>query len=347
VRRPSKIVNVGLIGCGQLAQSVHLKVLHNMPEVRLTVIAEPDTTLRKAASRLAPHAQAVSTYQQLLAHDDLQAVVLALPSDRHAEAAIAAFRGGKHVYLEKPLATNRPDAEAVLRAWEQTKCVGMIGFNYRFNKLYRRARDLIRGGAVGEVIAVRSVFALAARPMAAWKTRRATGGGVLLDLASHHFDLVRFLIDTDIVDVRCDLESRVSEGDSAFVQLRLANGATAQLFFSSCASDEDQFDIYGTAGKLAIDRCHAMDVQRHGPRSGTYRADQFRNGLRSLQRVGYGLERRRALGHEPSWQLALEHFVSAVRGECPAEPDLYEGYESLKIVMAAEEAAMSSRLQPV
>jgi predicted dehydrogenase len=341
------MVNVGLIGCGQLAQSVHLKVLERMPEVRVTAIAEPDMRLRQAASRLAPRAQAVSTYQQLLARDDLEAVVLALPSDRHAEAAIAAFRAGKHVYLEKPLATNRSDAEAVLQAWQQTNCVGMIGFNYRFNKLYRRARDLIRDGAVGQVIAVRSVFAVAARPLAAWKTRRATGGGVLLDLASHHFDLVRFLFDTDIADVRCDLQSRVSEGDSAFVLLRLANGATAQLFFSLCANDEDQFDIYGTAGKLAIDRCHAMDVQRHSPASDAHRADQLRNGLTSLQRIGYGLARRRAFGHEPSWQLALEHFVNAVRGECSAEPDLYDGYESLKAVMAAEAAAAIPTLQTV
>jgi hypothetical protein len=64
----------------------------------------------------------------------------------------------------------------------------------------------------------------------------------------------------------------------------------------------------------------------------------------SLTQIGYGLARRRAFGHEPSWQMALERFTAAVRGQCPAEPDFHDGYQSLKIVLAAEEAALNSRL---
>lgn len=338
-------MNIGLIGCGQIAQSVHLPILRRLSGVRLAAIAEPDANSRRAASRIAPGALALAGYEDLLSLEDVEAVVVALPTARHAEVAIAALEAGKHVYLEKPLATTLPDAEAVLHAWRRASRVGMIGFNYRFNKLYRRARELVRRGALGELIAVRSVFATATRPLPAWKMRRATGGGVLLDLASHHIDLVRFLFDTDIYDVACDLQSRSTESDTAFVRFRLGNGATGQLFFSFCASDEDQFEIYGTAGKLTIDRCHAMDVQQAGPTGATHRTDQLRHYRQSLLHVGYGLARQRAAGHEPSWRLALEHFVGAVRGECSAEPDLHDGYESLKIVLNAEDAALNPKLQ--
>jgi len=339
-------VNIGLVGCGQVAQSVHLRILRNLPGVRLTAIAELDTNTRQRASQLAPDACALASYRNLLERDDVEAVVLALPSGQHAEAAIAAFGAGKHVYLEKPLATNLPDAEAVLQEWQRANRIGMIGFNYRFNEFYRRARELIRQGGVGELVAVRSVFAMAARPLASWKTRRATGGGVLLDLASHHIDLVRFLFDTDIHDVACALHSRISEDDTAFLNLQLGNGATVQSFFSLCATDEDQFEIYGTAGKITIDRCHAMDVARRAADGAAYRADQVRHGLRSLRGIGYGLTRQRAVGHEPSWQLALEHFIGAIRGEHTAEPTLHDGYESLKVVVAAQEAAGTRNWQP-
>jgi myo-inositol 2-dehydrogenase/D-chiro-inositol 1-dehydrogenase len=231
-----------------------------------------------------------------------------------------------------------------VRAWKRAGRIGMIGFNYRFNKLYREARELVSRGTLGEAIAVRSVFAMAAGPLPAWKKRRATGGGVLLDLASHHIDLVRFLLNTDIRDVACDLQSRLTEDDTAFLRLRFVNGAAGQLFFSFCASDEDQFEIYGTAAKLTVNRCHAMTVQRTGPTSATRRADQLRYCRESLMQIGYGLARRRAFGHEPSWQMALERFTAAVRGQCPAEPDFHDGYQSLKIVLAAEEAALNSRL---
>jgi myo-inositol 2-dehydrogenase/D-chiro-inositol 1-dehydrogenase len=335
-------VNLGLIGCGKIAQSVHLKILQSLPGARLTAIADSDASSRDAAARLAPAATVVANYNDLLCRDDVHAVVLALPSGQHAAAAVAAFGAGKHVYLEKPLATNLHDAEAAVRAWQQAARVGMIGFNYRFNGLYDRARNLIGRGALGEPVAVRTVFAMAAQPLALWKTRRATGGGALLDLASHHIDLVRFLFHTDIRDLACNVQSRISEGDTVSLQAQLGNGATLQSFFSFCATDEDRFEIYGTAGKITIDRCHAMDVQYRGPTNAAYRSDQLRHLLGSLQRIGYGFERRRAFGGEPSWQLALSHFIGAVRGEHAAAPDFHDGLESLKIVLSAEQVAASA-----
>lgn len=74
----AKVVNIGLIGCGQIAQSVHLRILRNLPGVRLTAIAEPDMNTRKAASQVAPDACVLAGYQILLERDDVEAVVLAL-----------------------------------------------------------------------------------------------------------------------------------------------------------------------------------------------------------------------------------------------------------------------------
>jgi len=347
VTRHDETVKVGVIGCGRIAQSVHLKILRSLPGVHVIGVAAPDPSCRKAASSLVPRASIVSDYRDLLAHKDVEAVVLSLPPAHHAEAAIAAFEAGKHVYLEKPMATDLRDGEAVIAAWERASRIGMMGFNYRFNSLYVEARDLIARGVLGKPVAIRSTFALAQRALAGWTTRRESGGGVLLELASHHVDLVRFLMQSEIVDLSCQIESRRTESDTAFVTLTLASGVTVQSFFSLCAVDEDKFEIYGDAGKITIDRSHAMAVEYRSASNASYRADQLRHQVTSLKRLGYGFVRNRAPGHEPSWQLALAHFVGAVRGQQRATPDLHDGLESLRILLAAEQAASCAQREPV
>ncbi len=337
-------VHIGLIGCGQIARCVHLRVLQGIRGVAVTAVADPDASALAEGHRLAPRAHAAREYERLLERTDVDAVVIALPSGRHAEVCAAALAAGKDVYLEKPLATSLADGESVLRSWKRSGRVGMIGFNYRFNRLYLRARDLVRQGAIGQVIAVRSIFSTAGRPLPEWKARRSLGGGVLLDLASHHFDLIRFLLDTEIGGVACELRSVRTEQDTAFVRIRMATGAVVQSFFSLCASDEDRIEIHGTAGALHVDRCRGMDVERRRAGSEHRRADQGRHVVATLRGAPYGLARLRAFGHEPSWRHALEHFVAAVRGVHPASPDLADGFRSLEAVIAAEQAAAAHQV---
>jgi predicted dehydrogenase len=336
-------IRVGLVGCGQIAQSVHLKILSDLPGTRLAAIAEAHDQRREAVLALAPRVPAFSDYHELLALDNVDAVVLALPTGLHAAAAIAAFEAGKHVYLEKPLATNLDDAQAVLAAWRGSSRVGMIGFNYRFNRLHREAKGLLQTGRLGCPVAVRSIFSSVARPLPAWKEKRESGGGVLLDLASHHIDLVRFLFGEPIREVACSLSSREAEDDTATLQLRLADGLLVQSFFSHRAADEDRLELYCERGSIKVDRRHGLVIEVSGGIDRAYRGDQLRHLWRSARNIDYAIEKFRAFGHEPSWRHALEHFAEAVRGEHPASPDLDDGWRSLEVVLAGEESALTGR----
>src|SRR5438067_819851 len=81
-------------------------------------------------------------------------------------------------------------------------------------------------------LAVRSVFTTPPGRMPEWRQRRASGGGALLDLASHHVDLVRFWFNQQVVEVRGSVRSERAEADTATLELRLANGLQVQSFFS-------------------------------------------------------------------------------------------------------------------
>lgn len=336
-------LKIGLIGCGRIAQLVHLRVLTALPGARLVAVAEPDAQRRAAAGRQAPGAVACADYRELLALPELDAAVICLPPALHAEAAIAALARGKHVYLEKPLATDLDEGERVLAAWRRAGTVGQIGFNYRFTPLVGAARDHLRAGRLGTLAGARTTFTSAPRALPDWKRSRASGGGVLLDLASHHLDLVRFLFEREVIEVAAQLRSQRGEDDGAMVLLRLADGLPVQSFFSTGAVEEDRIEIYGQAGKLTIDRHLSGAAEVTAATLERARLTRLRHALRSLAGTTYLRDKVRGPAYLASYRAALGHFVARARAGQPATPDLLDGYRSLALVAAAEEAARGGR----
>jgi predicted dehydrogenase len=337
------VLRVGLIGCGWFAQAVHLPILRRLPDVELIALAEPDSDRRQEASRCVQAAQVYADYRDLLKMRDLDAVIVSVPTAFHAEVAIAAMQLGKHVYLEKPVAASLSEADKIVSAWKHAGVVGMIGFNYRFNALHQAARTQIRAGKLGPMVGVRSVFSAPMRSMPVWKQTRSTGGGALLEMASHHIDLVRFLFQQDVRTVYAEIQSRYTEQDTATLHLQLADGVRIQSFFSLCALNEDRFEIYGQERKLTVDRYRSLDVEIDDTGGTSSRLRRITRRLRSLRSIPYLLKKLRSPWHEPSYREALSRFFSAVRGGEGASPDLFDGYRSLQVICAAEESARTGR----
>jgi myo-inositol 2-dehydrogenase / D-chiro-inositol 1-dehydrogenase len=336
-------VRVGLIGCGWFAQAVHLPILTRLRQAQVVALAEADPERLRSAGRLAPAAVRYDNYHALLQEADIEATIICLPTSLHAEASIAAMRQGRHVYLEKPIATSLDEAGQIMKAWKEAEVVGMVGFNYRFNALHQAARMQIQAGRIGPLVGVRSVFSTPTRSMPAWKQTRSNGGGVLLDLASHHIDLVRFLFQQDVRMVYADIESRCTEHDTAMLHLRLADGLRVQSYFSLGAVDEDRFEIYGQAGKLTVDRYRSLDVEIVDAGGASSRLRRITRRLRSIRSVPYLFKKLQSPWHEPSYREALSRFVCATRGRDRASPDLLDGYRSLEVICAAEESAQTGR----
>ncbi len=310
-------LNLGLIGCGNIAQWVHLPLWSRLPEGRLVAVAEADPERLEAALKAAPGSRGFQSYEEMLALPELPAVVIALPNALHAPVARAAFQLGKHVYLEKPIAPSLVEADEVVSAWRRAGTVGMIGFNYRFNPLHVAARRALREGEIGDPVAVRSVFSGMRLEVPVWKQSRDTGGGVLLDLASHHVDLVRFYFDEGIREVSASIRARRFPGDTATLELGLESGLRVQSFFSWSAAEADRFEIQGTTGRLVVDRLAGGVV--------------------------YRVRRRRTPGWELSYPPAFAEFAAAIRGGRAACPDLADGRQALATILAAEESAATGR----
>lgn len=335
-------LRIGVLGCGRIALGTHLPLLSAIPGVKLTAVAEPDPALLQRALIIAPGAAPLADWRDVIARDDVDAVVVCLPSALHAEAGAAALNARKHLYLEKPIACDLAGADLVLEAWKNSGCVAMSGFNYRFHPLAIELERQIRTGRIGRVIAIQSVFCTRGGELPAWKARRISGGGVLLDLASHHIDLYRFLLKSEIQSVFARVTSLESEADTATLDLRDTGAVGIHSFFSLRSLEHNRIEVFGTDGKLSLDLYRSANLDFTAARPGGIRG-QLAETSSNLWRRGNKLvaSKLNPRASQSSWRAALAGFVAAIREVRSPSCDLGDGLASLAVIDAAERSAAS------
>jgi predicted dehydrogenase len=312
----------------------------------VVAVADSAETARDAAARLAPAARVYEQACQLIEDARVEAILVCTPPWFHAELAIAALNAGKHLYLEKPIATNVIDAERVVAAWRAAGNVAMVGFNYRYHPAYAAIRNAIVSGDIGNVVSLRVTFCTHRQPGTSWRRLRSQGGGVLLDLASHEIDLVHFVLGEPIVEVSAQVSSRESEDDTAHVQGRTASGIGVQGFFSFCAVEEAGMEVYGDEGKLTLDRYGSLTVERRGAAA----PGPVRKSLGAIlqwRAASYMFQRLSNPWREPSFERALAQFIGAVRDGTAVSPDLHDGLQSVRVIEAAESAARHGGIERI
>jgi predicted dehydrogenase len=306
--------------------------------VRVVAVADPSPSARERAQRVAG-VEAVADPAELIDRRDVSAVVICARSDRHAELAVAAMEAGKHLYLEKPIATSLEDGRLVVEAASRAGVIAMTGFNHRFHPLHVRARNLLQSDAIGAVENVQASFCepVTVESMPEWKRTRATGGGVVLDLASHQVDLVRWFLADEVDLVEASIRSELTEDDSARLRLRTRTGVTVEGFFSFRSGRGDHMRFHGERGVLHLDRyAPRLEVARTRMDIGAVR----RQRLPRIWTPGLWQVRKLARpAYEPSYRRSLGAFVEALQGGTPELPSLDDGLRSLEVVVAAETAA--------
>lgn len=249
------MIRIGFIGCGWATEQLHLPALRRLKDIEVTALADPDAErLQRVADQLGNpvrHADADS----LLNDASIDVVAVCTPARFHAEYALKAITTGKHVFVEKPLALKLEDCEALVVAARATKCFVTVGFNLRYHHLILRAKKLIRSDRLGHISLIRSVACgnwKAGGPVADWRKRVKSGGGVLFELGVHHFDLWRFLLDSEIAEISARNISGQYEDETAVIIGRMKQGALVNASFSQSTANHNRLDIYGEYGRLSV-----------------------------------------------------------------------------------------------
>jgi predicted dehydrogenase len=208
--------------------------------------------------------KSLADYRALLDDPKVDVVAVCTPPDTHAAMAQQALRAGKHVFVEKPPALSVEDCEVMERMASEAGRQIMVGLNQRFHPLVREARRISSEGRLGRVLLLQSACTSGLnwrQDKPPWRNCSERGGGVLLELAIHHFDLVRFLLGAEFVCVAASSDKAGRAAGSAATLGVTRAGARVASIFSEATSDDNRIEIYGEKGRLwlSLYQCDGLE----------------------------------------------------------------------------------------
>lgn len=343
-------IALGIVGTGRIALSDHLPALRRIPRLRVVALCDVDPERLARAGALFPEAARYADHQALLQHPGLQAVGVLTPPSSHAEIALHALAAGLHVLIEKPLATSVEQCEALLAAATAAERVALVGYNTRWHRLARRARQLLQQGAVGHVQAIRSVYThrMSARALPEWNHWRASSGGLLLGEAPHHYDLWRYLLGCEVRQVYATSQPGAHMDDlSATVSARLDDDTTASVVLCAETHPTSEVELFGDRGRLLVSfyRADGLQLYPHTEPPGSLGGRVRRSAAllgKAPEIVG---ALRRGGVFRASFAAMWEHFAAAIADGAAVECTLDDGLRSLQVALAVVQSASSG--QPV
>lgn len=246
-------LRVAVVGCGLIGQR-RARALTGA-----TLVACADIDAKKAKSLADPTGcVAFDNWRTMLDRAPCDIVIVATLHNSLAEITLECVRHGRHVLVEKPAARRRSELEPVLAAIAQTGVQVRVGFNHRYHRALRKARELVDAGAVGPLLFIRGQYGHGGRPGydREWRADpKLSGGGELIDQGPHLIDLARWFLG-DFAEVHGFADTLFWDmpvDDNSFMLLRTADRRTAMLHVS-CTEWKNtfSFQIYGKAGKIEI-----------------------------------------------------------------------------------------------
>lgn len=339
-------LRVGVIGCGRVAEARHLPALGGLDGARVVALADTDAARLEALGRAHGVARLHKDHRALLDEDGIDAVAVCTPPRFHAEAVLAALEAGKHVLVEKPLALDLEECDLLVEAARARPSLKvMVGFNLRWHRLVRGARDVVRRGDLGPFKMARTVLTSGVRKspdFPDWRTRRETGGGALFELGVHHLDLLRFVTGGEVEEVSA---MGASGEETTALAARMSGGALVTAAFCERTGESHEIEIFGEDGWLRI-ACHRADgLERFGATdyAGSVGVRLKRAG-RTIRELPQLLKQARQGGdYLASYRAEWRHFVESVRDDREPECTLEDGRRATEAALAAVESDAQGR----
>lgn len=337
-------LGLGIIGCGRVTRTLHLPALAGVPAIRVAALCDLDPRALEAASREHSIDARFADYRDLVAHPRVDAVAVCSPPDHHVEAASAAFDAGKPVFVEKPLALTVDDCDRLAARLETRPGRINVGFNLRCHRLTGEARKLLRARSLGEISCIRSVFSAATRlrgPVSAWRDAIGNGDDVLFEIAVHHFDLWRYLLDAEVASVRAERRRGAAGTTTMCVSARMDDGTLADGLFTDGSAGVNEIECFGSGGRLRVDfgRFDGLETMPAFSHSGDLRLRARRIGDMLAGLPGAVASMRGGGDHIGSYRDQWFAFVRALAGGETPLADVADGRAATRIAAAARESA--------
>jgi len=300
-----KPVRLGVIGVGIMGSN-HARVLADLSGVKVVGIADPGASHRALLAQIIGCAACDDA--EALLDLGLDAAVIAAPTHLHHDIALTCIRRGVHVLVEKPIASNVEEGRAIVAAAERAGVTLMVGHVERFNPAVQAIKEAIRG---------EDILSIAITRVGPFPPRMSNVG-VVIDLAVHDIDLIRWFTDSEIAEVQPQIKSAVAEReDIALLQFRTASGVLAQINTNWLTPFKTRTVHIATRKKYLIGDLLTRQV-----------TECF-----GFQPDGSYSMRHLSAGHAEPLRSELFAFIKAIREQQPPAVTGAEGVASLEVAM--------------
>lgn len=338
-------VKYGIIGCGAIGQRRHIPECVANPDSKLVALSDP---VKERVEELGKKygAKAFTDYKEMIKSGDVDAVVVAGPNSLHASMSIDALNAGKHVLCEKPMATSREDAKAMIKAAEKNGKYLMIGLNQRLMPPHVRAKEILASGKLGKVLAFRTAFqhpgpeGWSVDGGKSWFFRKSEAFmGVTGDLGVHKADLLRWLFGHEFAEVGGilgTLDKKDANGkpididDNAYIVLKTAEGIVGSMILSwtNYGTEENYTIVYCQNGVLSLgtDPTYGVIVD-------------YKNGEKELHKVGEISTNIKQVASG-----VIDAFTKSILKKKPPTINGFEGYQALDVILTAMDAAKAGKM---
>jgi predicted dehydrogenase len=290
-RGAAELLCVGVVGVGVMGSN-HARVFATLPGVQLVGVADPDPQQRELVKSVLG-CPAVENLDALL-KIGVDAVSIAAPTHLHREIALTCIERGIHVMVEKPIASSIAEGREIIAAARRAGVTLMVGHVERFNPAVQAIKEAIRN---------EDILSIAITRVGPFPPRMSNVG-IVIDLAVHDIDLIRWFTDSDIIEVQPQLSSAVAEReDIALLQFRTASGVLAHINTNWLTPFKARNVTVATRGKYVMGDLLTREVTE----------------CYGFQPDGSYSMRHLSVGYEEPLRAELYAFVTAIReGKTPA-----------------------------
>ncbi|MBI5928006.1 MAG: Gfo/Idh/MocA family oxidoreductase [Chloroflexi bacterium] len=320
-------IGIGVIGIGRMGQVYASHVASQIEDATLVAVADAYPPTLEAFTAKSNSVKGYSDYHDLLADKEIQGVIVATSTSTHRDVVLAAAAAGKAIFCEKPTALTLAATDEMLTAVHKAGVMFQVGFMRRFDKAYVEARRQIDADVIGQPIVIRSIGRDPFRTSLEF-ANPAVSGGLIVDMAIHDFDIIRWMMGAEVERVYTETASNVypellevGDVDNAMISVRFANNGLGNVEVSRTAGYgyDIRCTVVGTKGTLEIGYLQETPVL-------TLTKDI---GVRH-DVVPYFKER-----FGPAYTKQIEHFAECLRDGKPPQVTPTDARAALQVAMAA------------
>jgi UDP-N-acetyl-2-amino-2-deoxyglucuronate dehydrogenase len=329
-----KPLQFALLGCGRVSRK-HIEALHGNEHARIVAVCDIDKARAEAVAYKLDVPFFTQLDEMLRAVPTIDVVSILTPTGYHAEHAVRVAGHGKHVVVEKPMALRLEDADKMILACDRAGVRLFVVKQNRFNPPIQRLRRVLEAGRFGKLVMGTARVRWCRRQdyydQDAWRGTWELDGGVLANQASHHIDLLMWMMG-EVESVYAKTATRlvdVETEDTAVVVMKFTSGALGLVEATTATRPVDlegSLSILGERGSVVVGGFSVNEMV-------TWKFDDGHDSDVPLERTGFGL----------GMQAYVADVIQTIRGQGAALVDGLEGRKSIEIINAVYESVDTGR----